>query len=353
MRRIKLGMLVVTLAGALLSFTACGGKSVNLNDYVKVEYAGYDGFGTAQASIDYDKLKSDGSIDEKTIAAVGMVANGSFDKADGLFNGDKIKYTWDIDKDKLKSVKKNYGINLKCKDFSEKVEGLKDPSEFDVNDILDIKYEGAAPNAKLNISSKVDGFKVTADKTDGLSNGDEITLTIDASDPTYTTFEEVCGQNNLPVFDTTIKYKVEGVPSLVQSLDEISDNMKAAIKKAADEKREAFVESLNKDDHNRNIESMQLIGASVFENYDSNVLVLFYEIHWGAPDADVITYEYDYITGVDDRKDVEEDYTVELDTGATSEIIGGKAFVGLESIEKTKEAVEEWFDVENITISDF
>ena len=352
MRRIKLGMLVVTLAGALLSFTACGGKSVNLNDYVKVEYAGYDGFGTVKAEIDYDKMKS-GGVDEKTVAAVGMVASGSFDKADGLFNGDKVKYSWNIDKDKLKSIKKNYGLNLKYKDFSEKVEGLKDPSEFDVSDILDINYEGAAPNAKLKISSKIDEFEVSADKTESLKNGDEITFVIEAKN-TYDSFEDVCAHHSLPVFENTIKYKVEGVPALVKSVDEISDEMKTTIKKAVDESAAKFVEGVNDAPNDRSIESMEMVGASVFESFDSNVLVFFYEIHWAEPNESVITYTNYYVEGVDDRKDVGEDYTVKLDgCRDRNTIIGTDIFEGQESIEKAKAVVEKYFGVENITISDF
>ena len=158
MKKVKLGLMVAMMVGAMFAFTGCGGKSVDVNEYVNVEFDGYDGYGNARANIDYSKLEDDlknivkDDVTEFDIISVELVAEGELDKASGLSNGDNIKYVWNVNEDNVKSLNKKLGVKLKYKDLSNKVEGLKDPKDFSVSDILDISVSGVAPQGQLVVS---------------------------------------------------------------------------------------------------------------------------------------------------------------------------------------------------------
>ena len=105
----------------LLVLIALHKPTVNLNDYLKVTYDGYDGGGTAYTEIDWDSMIND--YGKKISYKKGMSQNGSLTPIDTIMhytevnvkgndeklsNGDKVSYTWKVDKDEIEKL-------IKCK----------------------------------------------------------------------------------------------------------------------------------------------------------------------------------------------------------------------------------------------
>ena len=101
-------------------------RTININDYLNVDYAGCDSHGVVSVYLDTDamynkyknKLKCEG-----TSNAVYELAKGdifSVSKTENLSNGDKIKVTWNMDKD----FEKKFNHKFKFTDTEYTVEGL-------------------------------------------------------------------------------------------------------------------------------------------------------------------------------------------------------------------------------------
>ena len=92
-----------------------------MNDYLKVTYGGYDGGGVAYTEIDWNSMKED--FENKISYKRGMAQTGGMTpidiimeytnaniegKNEKLSNGDKVSYTWKVDKDAIAKL-------IKCK----------------------------------------------------------------------------------------------------------------------------------------------------------------------------------------------------------------------------------------------
>jgi hypothetical protein len=352
MKKITLGLVVGVFIGTMLMFTGCGAEKIDLNEFVTVETQGYDGYGTGKAEFDSGKLEEAlmaNGVDVSGTLNVIMAVSGAADKLDKLSNGDEIEYKWNIDKTAVKTFKKKYKILLCYKDFSTKVEGLKDPAEFNLGDYLDISVNGVAPKGSLYVKTSLNGFIVEADKKDGLSNGDEVTITVkpqmlDAN------VEELCAQNQIPVFDGTYKYTVEGLHNYVTSVSEIPSDVFEIMKKKSEEAlEEAKEDGCGQCDglfgnvyRHRNYDSYKLVSVGISDAagdglYDLNSVIMVYELSFSVH-GDVKTYAYTEFKGVVDSNEglSEDDFKTYLDTFRTCEI-NEKSYVGLPSIEEINE----------------
>lgn len=104
---------------------------------------------------------------------------------------------------------------------------MKEISKFDPFDGLEVTFSGIAPNGTANISGMSTSgpasvLRYSADRMDGLSEGDVITIMIsgyNGEDPAAT-----CAENFGMVPSTLTKeYTVDGLDSYVSSLADISD----------------------------------------------------------------------------------------------------------------------------------
>ncbi len=353
MKKSKLGLVVGVFIGTMLMFTGCGAEKIDLNEFVTVETQGYDGYGTGKAEFDSGKLEEAlmaNGVDVSGTLNVIMAVSGAADKLDKLSNGDEIEYKWNIDKTAVKTFKKKYKILLCYKDFSTKVEGLKDPAEFNLGDYLDISVNGVAPKGSLYVKTSLNGFIVEADKKDGLSNGDEVTITVkpqmlDAN------VEELCAQNQIPVFDGTYKYTVEGLHNYVTSVSEIpSDVFEIMKKKSAEAFEESKKDTCDCDGlfgnvyRHRNYDSYKLVAVGIAEPADSfayygNSVIMVYELDYSVH-GDVKTYAYTEFHSIVDSNEglSEDDFMTTLDEYKTCEI-NEKSYLGQPSIEGINEYI--------------
>lgn len=234
----KFGALLVLAIGMMIAATGCGKEKVELNDYVAINGVGYDGYGGLQSNIDIDELSREIYLntDDKDISQVD-VANMlqelsdsdnlyvEFDKTNGLKNGDKVSYEWRVDSE---IIEKKTGVKLNTDGDTVKVEGLKEPADFDIMRYLAIKEEGASSKGKLNVkgSDEFVNWPEFSIKNNGkLSNGDEVTITIGSEEE----FELFRSLNYLPEFDRKISYTVSGLANYITGLDDFEGEVLAKL----------------------------------------------------------------------------------------------------------------------------
>lgn len=222
-------MLIIALLTVMTStVTACGGNSTEAPSVLQNSY--YSSNLTSSQSLDNDVNLLD-VFDGLTVTYSGLSGKGkiSFDKSNcksfvknyvsfeceeaDLKNGDVITVTAVYDESTAES--KNIAVKGNTKQF--KVSGLKEATEIDPFNGLEVVYTGASPYLSVSTNSTkcsdlVNEY-ITFKIDEGyVRNGDEITITA--------TYKETDAEQNGFVLKTESKtYKVENQPELVTSLD--------------------------------------------------------------------------------------------------------------------------------------
>ncbi|MCR4779933.1 MAG: hypothetical protein K5876_02435 [Ruminiclostridium sp.] len=224
----------VLVLGAAMLLSGCGGKSVKLEDYLIVDYIGYDTVGTAHAQFDVEKMIADnpeafgikGEASELEIASVEIALDGiggSLDKSKELSNGDTVTWSWKIKNEEKLSEK--FPVKFIYSDVKYTVDGLDEAETFDPFAGITVTFDGVAPNGRANIDAsnkEISGLRYTADKTQGLKNGDIVTVKAEASGD----LNEYCIKYGKLPTRAEAEYTVEGLSAYAMKLDEIPDDMK-------------------------------------------------------------------------------------------------------------------------------
>lgn len=203
MKKTLKNIAVLFSAAALTAcFSGCDGKGekedditeIDLNDYVECEFDGYDGSGTGEIVISFDKIVEDNRRDfdlrskstdedvEEVIEELQKYISGELSGNGELSNGTDATFVWDKDMD-LEELEDDYDIKFKFSDKSFSVEGLEEIEVIDAFEGIDLKLSGKSPNGKAELtkkSSKINGinFSYEIDKNSELSNGDTVTISI-------------------------------------------------------------------------------------------------------------------------------------------------------------------------------
>lgn len=175
---------VIVIAAGI--FLATRPKTINLNDYLEYSIEGYDGYGTAYARLNRDKLvrdimeiaqkKKKNTVIDEDYLFQGVKMSVEATPTEELSNGDKVEITYTYNADDLK----NYGVKLKAKNQTITVEGLEEVKEVDIFKDLELKFSGCAPDVRTDgtISVDIDGasFSCTVSPYENLNIGDEVTV---------------------------------------------------------------------------------------------------------------------------------------------------------------------------------
>lgn len=216
-------LLVIIIVSATILLKP--GINLTSEDIVKVEFNGGDGRGNARYDVEYDKLEEFGKkvlgkkpSDKKALLWFGFMASISYDidPDSDLTNGDKITLSVSWDEKSAKQL----GIRVKGKDKKITVADLEKATEVDVFKSLEVTFEGYDGNGTVEIDDmSTDDFHYnvyfTADKEDGLSNGDKIKVTANVSD-------SILNNYNYYLKETEKEYTVAGLEEM-QTLDLFSD----------------------------------------------------------------------------------------------------------------------------------
>ena len=194
------GVLLAGIALALLLIF--GGKyKINMNDYVKLYFDGYDTLGQGEASFDAkafrkeysEKLKwRKKSYEEQYGSPVDFlikVYTGSLSKTEKLTNGEKLKYKWKLSEEFPKNI---MNADISAEDFEVEVKGLEEVEVFDPFEGMEVVFKGVdgygyldeiidGPNVeKYALYVYPEDINVMYDHN--LSNGDQVVLTIGDED---------------------------------------------------------------------------------------------------------------------------------------------------------------------------
>ena len=185
----KINWFVLLVMTALLALAGCGGgKTINLNDYVKVTFTGSNGYGKPELSLDEAGLqiaidKAAGKSDEEKLGAVWAASGamqGEWSASEGLSNGDTVTYHFTASQEELAKLSK---VRFRFKDITVKVTGLPEREVYDPFSEIEVTFEGFSGKGKVKIQTKeqtVKGLTFKASQPEGLSNGDTVTITCEA-----------------------------------------------------------------------------------------------------------------------------------------------------------------------------
>ena len=249
------GAVAVLFIIVIVAFAMNSGKVIDLNKYISFESSGYDGYGKASISVDWDKLEKDYGKKVKysskgkkeygvlTYAFEPMsvlrdaVSGISLDKSEKLSNGDKVKYTWKVSDDTTKSI--NY--KLKYKDGEFEIKKLNELSKFDPFEDVKVSFSGIAPNGKAEIAYSGGGdilheYNFKLDKFDKLKNNDTVTVSLNLDEDKIASMADRYGRIPEKMSQT---YTVSGLETYVTQYSELPQDF---IKEVNDKAKEVVKE---------------------------------------------------------------------------------------------------------------
>lgn len=364
----------MALVLVLLIVIALHKPTVNLNDYLKVTYGGYDGGGVAYTEIDWHSMKED--FENKISYKRGMAQTGGMTPVDiimeytnaniegkneKLSNGDKVSYTWKVDKDAIAKLIK---CKIKYSDGSKKVSGLKEMELFDPFENLKVTFSGVEPNGEADIEYNGDmlsEYDFSCDKTSGLKNGDKIKVSLTEDAGYYV------DQYNKAPSVLEKEYKVKNLGKYLSKIKEVdTDGMNSARAKA----QKSISDMVDYWSEDVMLDKVSYVGdylqvAKDSDDYTKNYYGVIYQINAhiqpdGGQRKDVVTYYSmkfeNVIVGGDGKCEIDlDEYDVPYDDFSV-EVISGDSysdkywFDGYQTLEKLKkncvdEAADE-FDCE-------
>lgn len=364
----------VALVLVLLIVIALHKPTVNLNDYLKVTYGGYDGGGVAYTEIDWNSMKED--FENKISYKRGMAQTGGMTpidiimeytnaniegKNEKLSNGDKVSYTWKVDKDAIAKLIK---CKIKYSDGSKKASGLKEMELFDPFKNLKVTFSGVEPNGEADIEYNGDmlsEYDFTCDKTSGLKNGDKIKISLTEDAGYYV------DQYNKAPSVLEKEYKVKNLGKYLSKIKEVdTDGMNSArakAQKSISDMVDYWSEDVTLDKVSYAGDYLQVAKDS--DDYTKNYYGVIYQINAhiqpdGGQRKDVVSYYSmkfeNVIVGGDGKCEIDldeydvpyDDFSVEVTSGDLSS--GSYSFDGYQTLEELKknyvDEVADEFDCE-------
>ena len=262
-------------------------KKVNIDDYISVEYNGYETAGTAYVDFDETgfseavikaqgkKLKNVKSLDDLDWSDLtDLMGSSNWDLIDSitfdvkpdsdLSNGDVVTVTASWNED----YEKKAGVKILSKEQEFTVEGLEEVKEVDPFEDIEVTFSGTPPYVYPDWTNNSDDDYLrylwfNFEDYDSLDVGDTVTLTVDES-------EENALANGYKFTQTSKEYTVSGVDSYVTSAADISADNLDSMKNEATDALDAYFANNN-----------SYIGNSGFSYEGSYYLVAKNSDTWG------------------------------------------------------------------------
>ena len=303
-------IIVVVIAAAIAGavFLNIRKHTININDYLTVEFEGYDSMGTAVVTLEdefwvdlYEKSdfkdkkkleKKEYFEDDDDIAyymkdKLYKQVKYEIDPASKLTNDDEVEVEWKV---KTDYIKKNYSVTVKADNKKFKVEGLKKVKEFNPFDDIEVSFSGmdGSGDAIIDVTSDdeiYDYFSFSVSDNYSLSTGDKITVTF-ASSYSESELKEKCAESYGKVPTVVEKeYTVGGLGHYVTDISEITEKSMADIITQGKEEIEK-----GKFSDEETLVGSEYLGAYLIANsVDSskgNYLYLVYEVTVDLEDED-------------------------------------------------------------------
>lgn len=306
--------------------------TINLNDYIKVKTDGYEGYGSASISIDWDaidekygsKLKFTGDAKDKygdlldlaepidALKSNIKVEFNSDSKTTELKNGDKVKYKLTVNKNAQKFVK----CKLEYKNSEYTVSGLKTVETFDAFEGVTVEFSGRSGSGYADFNfdgAKLERYDFNISQTYDLKNGDVITVEL------YNKQAQDYIDNYGMVPEAFEKeFKVEGLEEIITSssaitsegLEQLKKEAEAAIKKTLDIQLDSSV----------SYDGLQYEGYIFASNDSSNVVYVIYSADVSSEDNKFNTKKVYYPVCIKDVFETEYKYSSDISVTGYSDL---------------------------------
>ena len=312
------GAIALVVIIGLIIFFVTRPLNIKPNDYLKLEFSGYEGYGKVKVSFDTTKFKTDyhdkiklkqqnvgnastgneqldelikslagsGSTNVDYAARLGSSLNSSknLEGVEGvdlnkLKNGDKVSVTWD--ESSLGYLEKIYGIKIERNPHVVAVSGLQTVSEINPFDFLTVVPSGADKAGKITLESSNPDIKFTASKTSGLSNGDKVKVTARMTSSSSTDAKVWIEKIGAAPSQLELEYEVTGLGQYILDIGSIDDKAWASLKEAAETYIDENVVAKNDQNH-ATVGSKTLVGSALHTPQSSssvgNYLYMLYKV---------------------------------------------------------------------------
>lgn len=260
-------------------------EKVDLNDYITVEFSGYDGNGYADVVFDYTTFESDvDAILEKKhvknndswLSDVYYVENAfscSATPTSGLSNGDKVTISYTLQNESIK----DYKVELVGEEKTFEVKDLQEVQEIDPFEDVSVTFTGIDGDISAEIVNNStntfvnDYLYFSLDKYYDISVGDEVTLSIDMTN-------EQAANYGYAFTQTEKKFTCSEGDSYAAALADIDEEMLGQMQSDA----LAYIQSVFEPDDTCTIGDWNYEGVYFLYNtdpdswYEKNVLYVVY-----------------------------------------------------------------------------
>lgn len=289
--------LLLTALIAVLALTGCGSKTtIDLTQYVQVNVSGADGYGYASADVDDIGLEalllSDNESDADSWVELDMLLRIRYeiDKKDHLSNGDKVSVTVTYPDGLAEAL--DADITPKSGDsWTVEIAGLGEPERVDVFEGTTIVYGNGNT---LCANGLYTALKYTLSQSQGLSNGDTVTITVSAPDGNAD-LESYCMDTYgwMPMSDSC-EYTVTGIDEYPIRLEDIPEELFEELRMIAQMQIEAMGAQMHSSFGNQGYQMNhyaldKVYVASPGKNIDDdnkNEVYLVYRINGSNPDGE-------------------------------------------------------------------
>lgn len=253
----RIGKIVIPIL--LIALLAAGGsvyaikreREVNLNSYIEVAFSGYDGYGTAEVSFQYDKFRKDhkdlilnrSQMDDSLAKALDDTENGS------LKNGDTLTLKGILTPGLVdRSQEGRVTHIIEAPDYSVTVENLSETKEIDPFENVKVEYSGYDGYGTIDVEKSEkstaegdgsqDWFTYSCPNTGSLQNG--VTVTVSVKLNGYGDADDFTRQNGYTLSQTEKEYTVSGLTATTkidpfENLEVQYDGISPALKVSVNE----------------------------------------------------------------------------------------------------------------------
>ena len=250
----RIGKIVIPIL--LIALLAAGGsvyaikreREVNLDRYIEVTFSGYDGYGTAEVSFQYDKFRKDhkdlilnrSQMDDSLAKALDDTENGS------LKNGDTLTLKGILTPGLVdRSQEGRVTHIIEAPDYSVTVESLSETKEIDPFENVKVEYSGYDGYGTMNVEKSEDSpaegdgsqdwFTYSCPNTGSLQNGDTVTVSVKLNG--YGDADDFIRQNGYTLSQTEKEYTVSGLTATtkIDPFENLEDGISPALKVSVNE----------------------------------------------------------------------------------------------------------------------
>ncbi len=232
-KTLLIAVVAIIVLIVVISVVKKSGTTIDLNKYASVTTEGYDGYGRAKVTVDWDAINakygnkvSYTSLAKRANDFVGIYGpieaiednvKINADTKNNLSNGDEITLSWDVADDLEQYVK----CKLKFKEFKYVVSGLTSVETFDPFSDITVSFEGIAPSGNVRYEytgSDFSYYEFYCETPSGLKNGDEVTIKLSVGN-----IDSYIERNGRAPKDVSKTYIVSGLEEYVGSYSAIPE----------------------------------------------------------------------------------------------------------------------------------